>query len=592
MASDRWHSFARPFAPLMAAARGYDRAGARQDLVAAATVTVVALPQAMAFALIAGVDPIYGLYGLMVQTVLGALFTSASRLSVGPTNTISLLTASVAARIVDGSGDTYLAVVTGLTLITGLIQLVFALARMGNLVRFVSHAVILGFTAGAGVLIAAKQLPNFLGVPVDNGSHLPGLPGVLHDLGPRIAATDPRAVFVGAVSLGVLLVTRGASRLLPGPLMSVLAGALLVVSLGWTGAAGGVHTVGALPDAVLPPPSLPTLEWGQIERMISGGLALALIGMIEAVAIAKSLSNQTGESINPNREFFTQGVTNTVSSFLSCYPGTASFSRSALNVMAGARTRFASVYCSVLVVAALLLFSEWARHIPLPSLAAILFVVAYGLVDWRYFARLLRADRADAMVSAATFGATLTIPLEYAVFVGIFFNLALFVRRASRLQIHEMVRAPEGRFVERPLQLTDRADRDLLFLQLEGDLFFGVADELQEQLSEIERSEVRVVVIRLKRCHSMDATVLHVLEDFVERMNEAGRGVILCGLRPQLAERVRAYGLTEKIGEANVMETRPGVFVSAQEALDRASELLGRPASIEGVESDEPSWEI
>jgi SulP family sulfate permease len=242
--------------------------------------------------------------------------------------------------------------------------------------------------------------------------------------------------------------------------------------------------------------------------------------------------------------------------------------------MAGAQTRFAGAMLSIIVALTVLVAGGLARFIPLASLAAILFVVAYGLIDWRYFRRVLHTDRADGWVCGLTFAATLLIPLEYAVFVGVFFNLALYLRRASRLHMAEMVRTPAGPFQERPLR--DRiGEQPVMFLQLEGDLFFGVADELQSRLNKIANSPVRVVVLRMKRTHFVDSTVLHVLEQFAENMKSRDRHVLLCGIDAELIDRLQSYGLVDQIGPENIFRTRYGVFTSAKMALRRAEQLVG-----------------
>lgn len=582
-------------------ARQYDRRKLRSDLVAAATVAVVAVPQVMAFALIAGVPPIYGLYGLIVQSVLGALLSSVTHLSTGPTNTVSLLVASVAAGLTNATGAEYVTIVIVLTLVSGLIQLAFAVGRMGSLVRYVSQAVILGFTAGAGVLIAAKQLPNFLGIELtDRAGHLPGLPGIVQQMGPHVTDVNGRAVLIGVVSLAVVIVARRISRFVPGPLLAVVAGAGMVRAMGWTVGdlplVGDLRLVGELPSALLPSFQWPAVQIIEIDRMLGGALAIALIGMIEAVAIAKSIAQSSGTRVRPTQEFFAQGLVNTISSCFQCYPGTGSFSRSALNRMAGARTRFAGIYMSALVVVILFVFAPLARYVPLASLAAILFFVAYGLIDWRFFGRICRADPADATVCVATFLATLLIPLEYAVFVGIFLNIALYMRRAARLQMNEMVRTPAGPFQERPVHGRS-GGQAIVFLQLEGDLFFGVADELSDRLGRLAQSGVRVVVLRLKRTHSIDTTVLNVLDQFARQMQGARGHVVLCGLQDELMRTIERFGLAAVIGQDNVFLTQFGVFSSAKAALVRARELMGRSIDIEPLagELDEPhgwSYEI
>ena len=543
----------------------------RADLIAGLTVSVVAVPQSMAFALIAGVSPEYGLYTAIFQAIFGSLLSSSDHLSTGPTNTQSLLVAATVSRVIDGSGATYLQLVLGLTLLKGIVQLAFAVARMGNLVRYVSHSVIVGFTAGAGVLIIVGQIPNFLGVtPADTQTDLPGVLATAAMVLPTLGDMQWRSVVIGIAALAVVLGAARISKLVPGPLLAIVGTAAAVWAMGWQ--QQHLPLISPLPQG-LPTPTLPQLSIEDYEALLGGAVAIALLGMLESVAIAKSIAGHTGQRINANQEFFSQGLTNTLTSFLGCIPGSGSFSRSALNFSAGAKTRFAGVFNGLFVAGIFLLAAPLAKYVPLASLAAILFVIAAGLIDWQYMVRLSKTSKADMAVCMITFAAALLTPLAYAIYIGIFLNIALYLRRASELHLAEMVQSPSGPFMERPVR--DRAgDQKVIFLQAEGNLFFGVADELQDRLTAVSQSGVRVVILRLKRTHSIDSTVLTVLERFVKDMQSRDGYVLICGIRPDLLERLRGFGLTSLIGEDNIFEAGFGVFTSAKRALQRARHLL------------------
>ena len=581
-------------------ARRYSLGKARRDAVAGLTVAVVAVPQSMAYAVIAGVPAEYGLYTVIIQCLIGSLFNSQKFLSVGPINTQSLLVAATVTRLLveftePGIDPTtlYIELVFALTFTKGLIQLGLAAANLGNLVRYVSQSVIVGFTAGAGVLIAAGQVNNFLGFATQReASNWPGLIGIIQRLIPHLGETSVHSVAIGGLSLAVVVGMRFVSRLAPGPLLAVVASAAVVGLAGWT--ADMLPLVKPLAGH-LPAFQSPHITWARSEALFGGALALSLLGLMEAYSIGKTIAGKTGDRISANQELLSQGFTNFVSSFFQCIPGSGSFSRSALNYYAGARTLYAGVFNALFVALIFLLFSPLAKYIPMASLAAILFVIAYGLIDWRTFRRMARTSRADAIVCAVTFLATLFVPLEYAVFLGVLLNIALYMRRASHLHMNEMVRARGGPFQERPV--TDRAGKSaVVFLSLEGDLFFGVADELQAQLTKVAGSGVRVIILRLKRTHMIDATVLDVLYQFAVNMTERDGYLLLCGVRPELHDRMRAYGLSAAVGEANIFETQFGVFASAKAALRRARDLVGRSIDLDVLvdddDDDEPSGVI
>ncbi len=567
----------RVFQPLVASSRGYDLPKLRGDALAGLTVAVVAVPQSMAYALIAGVPVEYGLYSVIIQCFIGSLFNSQPFLSVGPMITQSLLVASTVTRLVGPTDPvgTYLQLVVGVTLLKGLMQLAMAGLRLGAVVRYVSQAVVVGFTAGAGVLIAAGQLHWFLGFAAPGAKDdWPGVLGEAQRTLRHLAETDWRAVAIGAGCLALLLASRRISKLIPGPLLAVMAAGVAVVLGGWTD--GSLPLIKELPPVreVWNLPHIPVLELHTLEKLLPAALALSLLGLMEVYAIGRTLSAKSGHHISANQELFSQGLTNAVSSFFHCIPSSGSFSRSALNYLAGAQTCYAGVFNAVFCALIFLLFGTWAKLVPMCALAAILFVVAFSLIDFDYMRRVLRSNRADAAVCFTTFAATLTMPLAYAVFIGIFLNLALYLRRASTLHLAEMVPTGAGPFIERPLQERGSGRRRVMFLQIEGDLFFGIADDLRQRLDNLHADPVRVVIFRLKRTHSIDSTVMQVLEQFTRDLQARGGHVILCGLKPELLDVLRAYGLVDLIGAENVFETGFGIFTSAQRALDRARHLL------------------
>lgn len=572
-------TLAKPFAPPIHTIRHYSATKFRRDLLAGLTVSVVEVPQAMAYALIAGVPPIYGLYTSVLQGVIGAMLSSSEHMTTGPTNTQSLLIAAAIKGIVapDADPGLYLHLVFMLTFMKGILQLTFAAARLGDLVRYVSRSVIVGLVGGAGVLIIVGQLPSLLGFDIDGVRS--GLPpffdhiDVLNRLvrtWRSLPHTNAHALGIGLGVIAIVYGLRAISRLLPGALTAVIAAAAVVMAMGWK---GPVPVIAELP-AGLPHLVNPWGGFAYARELLAGALALAVLGMLESVAIAKSIAAKTGEKIIPNQEFFAQGLKNTVTSFFSCIPGSGSFTRSALDYEAGAETRFAAVFNAIFVALIVIVLRKWTGYIPLASLAGVLIVIAIGLIEVRYFLRLARTSRSDTLVAASTFAATLVAPLQYAIFIGVFINIATYLRRAGRLHVAEMVPTVAGPFLEHPL--TDRSGhKRVMFLQVEGDLFFGMADELEDRLIGLIRSGVRIVILRLKRANSVDATVLHALEQFATELQRRGGHLILCGIRPELMKVLQGYGLTKTIGEGNVFEASFGVFASAKAAIKRAKQLAG-----------------
>ncbi len=572
-----------PITPLIDSAREYNLQKLRADLIAGLTVSVMNLPQAMAYALIAGVNPVYGIYTTVIQGIVGSLLSSSQHLMTGPTNTQALLIASVVTRFAGGDGDAYLQLVVLLALVKGVLQMVFAAARFGDLVQFIGRSVILGVAAGSGVLIAVNQLPAFLGLPKLPKSDLPGVIGLADRMMPHLTEIHWPTVGIGVISLVVVVGSRMISKFFPGPLLAVVVAAGIAAALGWDDPS---RVIGPLKSS-FPMPGLPDIDWRMVLNLIPGALALAALGAIEAVAIAKTIQGPHDRRINANQELFAQGTANVVGSFFQCFSTSASFSRSALNLAAGGATRFAGLVDAACVAGLFFLFADYARYIPYTALAAVLFVVSYGLIDQRAIMRLVRADRSDAIVVLVTLAATLFAPLEYAVFIGIFLNIAFYLRTSSRLHIAEMVQTDTGGFMERPIYDKQSGERKVIFIQLEGELFFAIADQLREQLGTIQRSGVQVVVIRLKRCHSIDGTVLDVLEKFILDMRRRDRHVLLCGIRPEISRTLHSFGLFDLVGRQNVFSAEAGVFNSARRALQRARTLVGSSIDVSAIKIDD-----
>jgi len=546
----------------------------RGDIVAGLSVTVIAIPQAIAYAIVAGVPPEYGIYSIVIQSLLAGLFSANHLMVHGPVNTQSLFVASVLSHLMRDSamsegeqGLLFVQLAIGLTLLKGIFQTAFALARLGAIARYFSMSVIVGFTAGAGILIGVGQLPAFLGIDEPVTNSLPGLWGTSWHIISNIQEAGWRAPLVGTVALAVIIGVGHISRLLPGPLIAVVVASTFTLMLGWK---EQVHFV-EVEGTGLPAIGLPNLTLRQFEGLLGGAFALSVLGLVETYSVSKAVAGNSSATVDANQELLGQGLIHVISSFFACIPGSGSLSRSALNVYAGAASRLAGVISGVVIAVVFLTAGHLAELIPLPALAALLFVLAYSLVDMRMIRRMWRSDRLDGVVCLFTLLATVSVPLHYAIFGGVLLNLALYIRRTSHLQLVRMAADDNGGFEEH--RVNSPIHEQVVFLQLEGDLFFGMADELQQQLRNNISADVRVVLFRLKRTLSVDTSVLRVLGQFVSKMKRRGGGVVLCGLRPEIHAKMRSYGLIEQIGDDNVFPTAEGVFSSARKALRRASDI-------------------
>ena len=545
----------------------------QKDLLAGLTVAFVALPQCMAYALLAGVAPQYGLYAFMVASIVGSLAGSSRHLQTGPTNASSIVAASALTAYV-GRED-FMAIVFLLTLLSGLFQLILGLLKLGNLTQLVSSSVLLGFTSGAGVLIVANQIPNLLGLPSKGSISVLGQAGYVVS---RIADTNPTvlALGVGTFFLALFLSkispkSPAGAPLLPAYLLAILGAAGAVAFLGLHET--GVRVVGNIP-ASLPPLSMPTFSWDLIQTLAPGAIALSLIGLAEAYAGAKSVASFSGDRIDTNREFVGQGLAKIVVAFFSGIPVSGSLTRSALMYQAGAASKKAHVFAGVLLAGLVVALGPVTRYIPVASLAGILLIIAVKMVRWEHVKLALTATRSDALAFLATFASALLLPLADAIYVGVGVSLALFVRRMRVPRVVELVYDERNGFSE----VTDADERpcpEVAIVHVEGPLFFGAAEYLEDRCLKVaSRPEVQAVILRLKRTAALDSTTLLALGNLSAAMKRQDKLLIISGATPEVEELLHRVHLIDVLGPENVFVTHATILESTKQALDRALDYI------------------
>lgn len=391
-----------------------NRATLQTDVLAGLTGAIVVLPQGVAFATLAGMPPAYGLYSAMVPCVIAALFGSSRVMVTGPANAISLTVLAIMAPLAPPESPRYVELVITLAFMVGCWQLLLALVKAGRLIDYVSHTVIVGFTAGAAVLIVNSQIRNFFGIDIPRGASVLQTLAAFSQL---VAQISIAAVVVGSITLLTALLWRPLNRRVPAMLVAVVAGGLAAWALQAISPTLAVRTVDALPGAI-PALSMPDLRLSTLSSLLVPSIAMTLLALAEAVSIAQALAKRRHETLDGNQEFLGQGLANVVGSFFSSYPASGSFNRSGVNVAAGAVTPFSAICASLFLLLILLFVAPLAGYLPLPAVAAILFLVAWNLIDRREIRHLL-ADRYERMTLLSTFVATLVVPLEWAILLGV-----------------------------------------------------------------------------------------------------------------------------------------------------------------------------
>ncbi len=540
----------------------------RDDLLAGLTGALIVLPQGVAFAIIAGLPPEYGLYAAMTPAIVAALFGSSWHLVSGPTTAISIAVfASVSPYATPGTPE-FIGLVLTLTFLTGVFQLALGLARMGVLVNFISHTVVIGFTAGAALLIAGSQIKNFFGVDIPRGTPF------FETLGLFARHLDGINYYILSVSLMTLLsgiLSRRLAPKLPYMIVAMVAGSLFAAGLNlhYGEATTQIHSVGVLPSG-LPPLSLPDFSFRGLSQMLFPSLIITMLALTEAVSISRAIAVRSGQRIDGNQEFIGQGLSNIAGSFFSGYASSGSFNRSGVNYAADARTPLAAVFASLLLVLILLLVAPLAAYLPYASMAGILFLVAWSLIDFHHISLLPKISRQETIVLWVTLIGTL-IDLEKGIFFGIALSLGLYLYRTSRPQLESVV-PDEGPGSYHHVPAEGRPEcPQMKMLRLNGSIFFGAVSHLQRQLQEMleARPAQKHVVIMASGINFVDLAGAEFLAETARQQARAGGSLSFYRMKQNVAEMLRKGGFMEDIGERNLFAAGSRPAEAIFEKLDK-----------------------
>ncbi|MGY6214919.1 SulP family inorganic anion transporter [Methylolobus aquaticus] len=572
---DRSMSIAR-LIPAIHLLHDYSFKDARADLIAGLTVATVAVPQAMAYALVAGLPGEYGLYTAIVMTVVGAVFASSRQLINGPTNAISIAVLSVVASV---PPDLKIQACILLTFMVGAIQLAITMLRLGDLTGYISHSVIIGFTLGAGSLIVLDQLKNLLGLKAVGDVHDHFLYRFWRTL-TEGGDIHQETLLLGIATIALVVVLRWIKGrlswgLLPDLFIVVVTMSCLATYLGME--SRGVKVIGEIP-AKLPSFEVPVFDAAMMRDFATGALAISVLGLLEALSMAKALASATREKLDMNQQCLSEGLANLVGSFFQCIPGSGSLTRSAINQQAGAVTQWSGVVSAVAVAVIMLVLAPYARFIPKAVLAGILLVSAWKMVDWHALSLHFRATRFDAVIVGVTAFSAVGISIEFCVLIGIFMSFLLAVPRAGRMRLTEFVVTGEGAIHE--CLPEDVPCTKILLFGLEGELFFGSSAALERHFAYIESRvgrDTEVLLLRMKRARNPDAVALGLIEEFLDRIRERGIKVILCGVSRHLYDVMKRTGFADRLGEKEFFLEQPVRLTSTILAVRHAYELISEP---------------
>ena len=527
-----------------------NKSSLRADAWAALTAAIVVLPQAIAFAAIAGLPIEYGFYTAIVTPIIAAIFGSSRQMVSGPTTAISILLFASLSKYFEPGSDAYIQAAITLTLLAGLFQIVLGLLRLGSLANFVSPSVMVGFTAGAAVTIVLSQLPGALGITTLEG-----------DLSLTSAAflssINMASVIIATITLVTAAFLAKVAPRLPYYLIAVAVGTFAA----WLGKADNfdVSYISAVTN-VIPSFALPDFGLDNIRVLAQAAFAIALVGLLEAAAISRSLSIKTSQDVDVNQEFLGQGLSNAIGSFFSAYMGSGSFTRSALNFEAGAKTPLSAILASIFLVLILVFFGQWLELIPVPAIAGLIMLVAFRLLEFGHIRQILQSSQTSSTVMLVTFLATLFIGLEFGIYMGVFVSLAFFLRRSANPYLAMTApdaRSPSRYFKNAPAFKLDECPQ-LGFARLDGLLYFGSLEGIRAQLRKLEnqRPEQTHLIMLMKGVGDIDMPGAHLLVEEASRRIKRGGRLYLTARRRQIKGAYSRLGVIQSIGEEYVFPNK------------------------------------
>ncbi len=537
--------------------------------MAGLTGAAIVLPQGVAFAAIAGMPPEYGLYTSMIPAIIAALFGSSWHLVSGPTTAASIVMfSSLSAIAIPGSAE-YISMAITLAFMVGIIQLAMGLVRLGTLVNFISHSVIIGFTAGAAVLIAAKQAKTFFGIDLHDSEHL------AQDLTYLLTHWDALHPLVSVVALTTLATGVIAQRMypkFPGMIAALVLGSIFAVllNLGFGDEFTGIQMVGALPRQ-LPPLSAPEFSLDVLRDLAPLAFAMTLFALTEAVSIARSISVKSGQPISGNQEFIGQGISNIAGSFFSAYVATGSFNRSGANYDAGARTPLAAASAGVILIVIVLAIAPLTSYLPKAAVAGLLILVAWRLINFSQIRKILRADKNEASVLIVTFLSTLFLKLEFAILFGVILSLMIFLRRTSKPKLLPRAPDPDSRHRKFKIAVNLPECPQLKILRLEDSLYFGSVSHVGELLRRYREHypEQKSLFLLTKGINQIDVAGAELLVSEARARRTMGGDLYLYRLKDSAAKSMNRGGYTEEIKAENFFDSKAEAISGIFEKLDK-----------------------
>ena len=541
----------------------------KADFFAGLTGAIIVLPQSVAFATIAGMPPEYGLYAAMVVPIIAALFGSSFHLISGPTTAISIVVFAAVSKYAAPGSEEFVALALTLTFLAGVYQLVFGLAKFGLLVNFVSHNVVIGFTAGAAILIASSQIPYILGIHIPRGE---GFINTWIDLYSGVGEFDIYLLIVGLGTLVSAIIIKLIRPKFPYLLIGMFVGGFLAFYL--SSFTDSIETVGVMP-AYFPPLSSPNFSLNSLKSLAPEAFAIALLGLIEASSIGRSIATKSNQRINPSQEFIGQGTSNIVGSFFSGYASSGSFTRTGVNFESGARTPLSAILAALFLMVIVLLVGPLISYLPYAAMAGIILIVAYNLIDFQSIKKTFTYSKSESVIFTATFLSTLLFELEFAIYLGVLLSLMLFIAKTSVPEVHTLAfGSPPGEDI-RKLQSIRKTPLvqcpQLKIIRIDMSIYFGSINHIQKQISRIvDNQRIYHILIVASGVNFIDLAGIEGLLIEHRRLKALNGDLYLVDVKSSTYEFMEKVNFVNEIGRENFFESKEEAIHIVYDRLDRS----------------------
>jgi len=541
----------------------------KADFFAGLTGAIIVLPQSVAFATIAGMPPEYGLYTAMVVPIIAALFGSSFHLVSGPTTAISIVVFAAVSKYAAPGSEEFVALALTLTFLAGVYQLVFGLAKFGLLVNFVSHNVVIGFTAGAALLIVSSQIPYILGIHIPRGG---SFINTWIDLYSGVGEFNIYLLIVGLGTLVSAIIIKLVRPKFPYLLIAMFVGGFLAFYL--SGFTDSIKTVGVMP-AYFPPLSSPNFSLNSLKSLAPEAFAIALLGLIEASSIGRSIATKSNQRINPSQEFIGQGTSNIVGSFFSGYASSGSFTRTAVNFESGARTPLSAILAALFLMVIVLLVGPLISYLPLAAMAGIILIVAYNLIDFQSIKKTFTYSKSESVIFTATFLSTLLFELEFAIYLGVLLSLMLFIAKTSVPEVHTLAfGSPPGEDI-RKLQSIRKTPLvqcpQLKIIRIDMSIYFGSINHIQRQISQIvDNQRIYHILIVASGVNFIDLAGIEGLLIEHRRLKALNGSLYFVDVKSSTYEFMEKVNFVNEIGRENFFESKEEAIRIVFDRLDRS----------------------